>query len=163
MQPKKRMKMCPYCEGQVEISAAICPFCGTEIGHINENEGSTKDVRSLSPQETLASLYPPPYRAKAEDSLQKNAPSFPKETLKEEEIFEESKEQADKAIPESIFLPLFLFSLGINLLLLSFFLFFFSSNGEVMLHWKGYWWVVYFLIGLPLLIFGYKKLGSQDL
>jgi hypothetical protein len=163
MQQKKRMKMCPYCEGQVEINVAICPFCGTEIGYQEEGAASSKDVRSLSPQETLASLYPPPYRSKADETLfQKEPPSFSREPpVKEGVLFEETKEKVEESASSPLFWPIFLFSLGINLLFLSFFLFFFSSEGEVQLHWKGYWWAIYFVIGLPLIIFAYKKL-SQD-
>ncbi len=158
--------MCPYCEGQVEIQAALCPFCGAEIGHVEEESGpATKDVRSLSPQETLASLYPPPYRAKSEEGLlqqPKETPSFFQESVKEEALFEETRRQADVISSKSFFLPFFLFSIGINLLFLAFFLFFFSSDGEVELHWKGYWWVIYFMAGLPLCIFGYKRFSDSE-
>lgn len=167
MQPKKRMKMCPFCEGQVEIQVTICPFCGAEIAPAEEGGSSAnKDARALSPQETLASLYPPPYRSKAEEGLlqqpKENSPFISGVSSREEVLFDETRKQGESLSPQSFFLPFFLSSLGINLLFLSFFLFFFSSDGEVELHWKGYWWVIYFMIGLPLCIFGYKKFSEEQ-
>ncbi len=156
--------MCPFCEGQVEIGVMLCPFCGGEIGSMEDSSPtSSKDVRSLSPQETLASLYPPPYRAKAEEISQpKEASSYFIPPAKEEALLPESSDSMDTPISSSFFWSFILFSVGINLLFLSFFLFFFSTDGEVQLHWKGYWWVIYFMTGLVAAIFGYKKLKTQD-
>ncbi len=31
MKPKKRQKLCPSCEGEVDLDVIFCPFCGTDL------------------------------------------------------------------------------------------------------------------------------------
>ncbi len=31
MKPKKRQKLCPSCEGEVDLDVIFCPFCGSDL------------------------------------------------------------------------------------------------------------------------------------
>ncbi len=53
-----------------------------------------------------------------------------------------------------------LFSLGVNLMLFSLFLLFFSKNGELFLRWDSSFWYLYSLIGMGLIGGGYKLLNK---
>lgn len=55
-----------------------------------------------------------------------------------------------------------LFSLGVNLLLFSLFLLFFSTHGELFLRWDASYWYLYSLVGAGMLAGGYKLLGKLN-
>ncbi len=152
MHQNQRTKMCPNCEGNVAMEVSICPYCGSSIFTKNENNPKTNDnVKSLSYEETLASLYPPPYKPKVvetSDSLEKE---------------EESKVVEGKEVEEfgkNSLLPTILFWIGVNLVVFSLILLFFSKNGFLLLKWNSNYWYLYSLISLPLLYFGFKGLNN---
>lgn len=150
MQPNQRTKMCPNCEGNVAMEVSICPYCGSSVFTKTENIVSSKtndNVKSLSYEETLASLYPPPYKPKVmEDSLEKE---------------EEKVEQKDAVkIEKSSFLPTILFWMGVNLVIFSLILLFFSKDGFLVLKWNANYWYLYSLVSFPLLYFGFKGLNN---
>ena len=172
MDQRRRMKLCPHCEGDVDLDVIVCPFCGKDVSAQKmtanmQTPMSSRNslVRSLSPDETLSSLYPPPYRPKVyEQELAATATA--EQTMIEEDEEEEEEEIVDEKIEDeevekekkTPIIPILLFSLGINLCLFGLFLLFFSSNGEVWLHWKGGMWIGYLLLSAPFLYFGYKKM-----
>src|SRR6185503_15242769 len=63
MKPNDRQKMCPSCEGRIPLDANLCPYCAAE-------QGSSAYLHHKSIQESLTSLYPPPYSAKKEQKSQ---------------------------------------------------------------------------------------------
>ena len=174
MDQRRRMKLCPHCEGDVDLEVIVCPFCGKDVSEQKMTSNmqtpmSSRNslVRSLSPDETLSSLYPPPYRPKVYDQEMPTSRATTADTMMIDEEEEEQEEEiVDKAIEEedvaeekkTPIIPILLFSLGINLCLFGLFLLFFSSNGEVWLHWKGGMWIAYMFISAPFLYFGYKKM-----
>jgi hypothetical protein len=139
----ERLKLCPHCDGRVLMEVSVCPYCGNVFTEkkdgTKEDTKNTQDMRSLSPEETLASLYPPPYRPK----MQQAAFDFPKESIAEE-VVEEKVQVQEKEI--SSFPYVILFSIGINIGLLGLFLFFFAHNGEVILRWNAKFWIVYLIV-----------------
>jgi uncharacterized membrane-anchored protein YitT (DUF2179 family) len=60
------------------------------------------------------------------------------------------------------FLPVLLFSVGANIILLGLYLLIFSTNGEIFIRWNAQVWYVYFLVGIPLLAVGYKMISKSS-
>ncbi len=167
MKQDDQLKLCPNCDGYVAVEVIICPYCGNSIPREEENEndeGSIEKDRnssSLSPEETLSSLYPPPYRPKAYDaSIVEEEKLYEKE---EKEIVEESASFTQEISEKrSTLIPTILFSIGINIFLLSLLLFFFSEDGDLFLKWDARFWFLYLLVAAPLVFFGYKGLSKLD-
>jgi hypothetical protein len=152
MQQNQRTKMCPNCEGNVAIEVSICPYCGSSLFSKNENLANSKEnenVKSLSYEETLASLYPPPYKPKVDSSS-----SFEKE---EEDKMNERRDEVEEFEKNNL-LPTILFWIGVNILVFSLVLLFFSKDGFLYLKWNSSYWYLYSLISLPLLYFGFVGL-----
>ena len=150
MQQNQRTKMCPNCEGNVALEVSICPYCGSSVFNQNDNLANKKieeDVKSLSYEETLASLYPPPYKPNIIEEPQEEL----KQALKEELIEE-----------ESVLLPTIFFWLGVNILVFSLILLLFSKEGVLHLKWNANYWFLYSLFSLPLLFFGIKGLKNLN-
>jgi len=57
MNPKKRQKLCPSCEGEVDLDVIFCPFCGTDL----------LEEKNFSQNTTY---YPPPYKPKLEEEIE---------------------------------------------------------------------------------------------
>lgn len=167
MDQRRRMKLCPHCEGDVDLDVIVCPFCGKDVSeqkmtsHMQMPTSARNSlVRSLSVDETLNSLYPPPYRPKVYDQEIPAATTREELSIEDEEEIDNMDSQIDEdSEKKTSIVPILLFSLGINLCLFGLFLFFFSSNGEVWLHWKGGMWIAYLLLSAPFLYFGYKKIN----
>ena len=159
MAEKERMKLCPHCEGQVSIHFDACPFCGGSIAiETGESEPAYKapyDIRikNLSPEETLASLYPPPYQSKVFDRNLETDNPFEKE----EPLIEEAAEPEAEI---SSLWPTLCLSLGMLLLLISFLLLVFSDKGELVIRWNADLWYAYFIPAMPLLFLGYRLLDK---
>lgn len=180
MAEKKRMKLCSSCEGFVDIDVVACPYCGNDLlkdaNSKKENPSpTTQHKKRLSVEETLSSLYPPPYKPKniplvePEHTLEKDISgtnsSF-KLNLLEEDLDNnkdnqpKSEEKPKSALSVSRCLPVILFSLGVNILLLALYLLIFSTNGEIFIRWNGELWYVYLITGIPLTFIGYKMLSK---
>ena len=230
MSQKKRMKLCSNCDGFVDIDVIICPYCGNDVTRSvelkdDEIEHIVHHRKKMSVEETLSSLYPPPYKPKniqAPDpmtpgpmdpgpmdpgsmdpgmdsdpmdprpvvpnpiaqsidqmgSINKTPPyqgmygayneTENRETLPIEDIDSDledndlSSNEQTKGFSFSKILPILLFSLGVNTLLLGLYLLLFSANGEVFVRWNASIWYLYLLIGIPFSYVGYKMLQKPS-
>ena len=63
---------------------------------------------------------------------------------------------------KEIVLPLLLLSAGSVFFLFGLVLFLFSSDGILTLEWNGHLWYAYFIISLPLTLFGWHTLQKFD-
>jgi hypothetical protein len=156
MHQNQRTKMCPNCEGNVALEESICPYCGSSVFTKNENLTSQKsddDIKSLSYEETLASLYPPPYKPRVIE------PSYEKEEEQKDES--DQKKQIEKKETNAL-LPTILFWVGVNIFVFSFILLLFSHNGVLYLQWNASYWYLYSLISLPLLYFGFRGIKNLN-
>ncbi len=187
MQPRKRMKMCASCDGMVDLDVIVCPYCGADFAKNNQESEAAHNTPPL--EETLSALYPPPYKPKSfgaereaqssfsnSDPLHQADPMNPMMGLPEDVNSESGQvnrvktETAAASFPEvqeeeegrqkKTILATLLFSLGVNLLLFSLFLLFFSTNGELFLRWDAGLWYLYSLLGAGMLAGGYKLLGK---
>jgi hypothetical protein len=153
MHQNQRTKMCPNCEGNVALEESICPYCGSSVFNKNENlakQKSSDDIKTLSYEETLASLYPPPYKPKVIEASYE----------KEEEIEEKDKKEQIEESEKNALLPTILLWLGVNALVFSVILLLFSQNGVLYLKWNANYWYLYSLISLPFLYFGFKGINN---
>ncbi len=153
--------MCVSCEGRIPFDADVCPYCSLQQTALN----AQKETPHRSLQDSLASLYPPPYMGKGTSNTTKplqdpmtekrfnppsmalGAPTVPVQT---------EEPQADEG--KSSFLPILLLSLSAQLLMLGLLQLLFCDQGFLRLEWDSSYWFVYCLAGLPLLFFGFKKL-----
>lgn len=132
--------MCWSCEGNVPIEAQSCPYCGVTLDN-----------------PVPKAEYRPPYRlAKHEES--ESIPIAP--ILKSEESHE-SEEDALVGQTKRVMVSLGCLSLGIMLLLFGLVLVIFSgSDGMMTLRWDGHYWYLYLALGVPLVIVGWRTLGT---
>ena len=143
MKTKKRQKICYNCNAQVDLEVIVCPYCGTDLlEEFDQDLASDEelDSRALYPQQTIASLYPPPYQTHDEnyddeESLETNYDS-------EEEESDEQKQAANPVA--AIILTLSLSMLGLVLVL-----FFFSVDGDINLHINNKYLVLLLAASLP--------------
>lgn len=160
MKSNERQKMCTTCDGRIALEALACPYCGAE-----QSGSGQVYLQHKSIQESLTSLYPPPYAAK-------NATQSHYQELMPEKKFQHTSASSSPQIhldnqqeapieEKSSFWPLFALTVGSNLLVLGLLQLFFSDNGFLTLQWESRYWFVYCLGALPLFYIGYKKLQSS--
>jgi hypothetical protein len=158
MNLKDRQKICRQCDGRIPLEAHHCPYCSTEQSGMVSMEEDSQFYRQQSLQNSLTSLYSPPYSVKhstythsgkTEDS------SFMKQTDQFKDVAPDKRFQSSEE--QTSFWPILFLSMGANLLLLGFLQLFFSENGFLRLEWETNNWFIYCLLALPLIGFGYKK------
>lgn len=178
MLPKDRQKMCANCDGRIPLDSEVCPYCTADVKSSLAPAFSGKELHHQSLQDSLTSLYTPPYAknsslisqggekkevfhfSKAEplkDSMIEKrfnhaSPSLGAPTIPVESAADSNEEQAKNG-----FWPLLLLSIGTNLLTLGLLQLFFSDNGFLRLEWDSRYWFVYCLAALPLFFLGFKK------
>ncbi|MCB1106522.1 MAG: hypothetical protein KDK76_00325 [Chlamydiia bacterium] len=187
MKQADRTKGCWNCEADVSYQATYCPFCGTDLltssiepGKETSPKGDEKFV-DQSLQESLASLYKPPYSIRNRQGLgvpdEREEVSFKEaEPHKENPLFQsyesvDPEETVSYAPQENLdeeivtrrgnILPLLFLMIGAHLFILGALLLFCSKGGIVTLEWSSRFWFLYCLVGLPLLYFGSRLLKSQ--
>lgn len=154
MEKKKNLKLCSNCDGQIELDAIFCPYCGAETTvkrPVADNKNLATPSKSLSPEETLSSLYPPPYKPKGYD-----APIDKEAAVAEEEV---AVAESGKS---SLLWPIVFLSIGFNFLLIGLFLLLFAGREELVFRWHTHFWFIYLLISLPLVFLGYRKISEID-
>jgi hypothetical protein len=166
MKPNDRQKMCPNCNGRVPMDAAECPYCAAEFPESSKNSSiQTPLFKNQSLQESLASLYSPPY----------TNPKLDKEVPPRQAVFKEPAspiinnntgvaaiEEEQKEESKGDFWTIFALIVGGNFLTLGLLQVFFSEQGALRLEWDSSFWYLYCLIALPLFYFGLKKPKEQQ-
>lgn len=161
MSIKEKVKMCPYCEGNVPFDAEECRYCGSSFA-----KGASKARSPYQTEDSLAGLYDPPYSPDRTSS--RFGISSPEEVEeKEEEIPKEEKKRVEKPLSDKTDIEegnklgsILLLSIGGQLFTLAWLLFFFSDGGKVELEWKSKYWPLYLLFSGLFLYQGWKKLSS---
>ena len=184
MKQVDRTKTCWSCEADVSFESTYCPFCGTDLlAPLPESSRSKpfeeEKFSHQSLEESLASLYKPPYSARNKQGFgipdekeeiafsqvepPKENPLFQPYENEEElpsEVIEEPpvEKQSSEVVYQGAVLPLLLLLIGTHLFLLGVLILFFSSHGRVVLEWNSQHWFLYPLISAPLLFFGFRLL-----
>lgn len=140
----EKMRMCPYCEGTNIVSAKTCRFCASCLE--DDQQPETTNVH----QHAENMQYTPPYAPSS--TMYQDSVYQPQ--ARDEEYAEDDQEQTE----HGHIISLMLLSCGCMLLTISMLLFFFSQHGAVVLEWKSRYWSLYFLLGLPMVYYGIKKL-----
>lgn len=173
MKTSEKQKMCPNCEGRIALEAEVCPFCAQEQIVQKENNAFQAPLfQNQSLQDSLTSLYTPPYSGKRplfSQDLKKETPTF-KENAMYKNVTDEKFQDPMKAISaaaandietqeeESSLWSTVLMVAASNFLVLGLLQLFFSENGLLKLEWDGSYWFIYCLLALPLFYLGIKKM-----
>lgn len=179
MKPVDRQKICANCDGRIAIEAETCPYCAAVCSTPTSSSQAPAplfDHKSI--QDSLTSLYTPPYSTNKAVSDMKND----KDKMKPKTFVKESHEnhlnaslgkvgysssapivEPEKSHQEkSSFAPIFLLLLGGNLIIIALLQLLFSEGGILRLEWQSKFWYVYALIGLPALFLGFKKASEAE-
>jgi hypothetical protein len=181
MNPADRKKMCSSCDGMIPIDAEVCPYCTADQSHtMTESSYQAPLFKHQTLQESLTSLYTPPYSSKGQMSSPEE-PSVPSSKKKKETpkgptfrnevkmempaiaipaMESETDEQQQEKAQGGTFWAVFMMSLAAILLNLGLLQLFFSSNGVLRLEWNSAYWFIYCLISLPLFYLGFKKANT---
>lgn len=159
MKQADRQKMCWNCEADVSYDSTYCPFCGTDLLTTGDYESAPTEDSSI--QESLASLYKPPYSVRNQEGI--GVPDEPEDAAYAQDEPEEEPLhlQAHEEEKGPTGWPLLLLTIGGQLFTLGLLLLFFQKNGKVTLEWNAHLWAIYLLSALPLLIFGYRSLFGK--
>ena len=155
MKPVDRQKICSNCDGRIPMNAKECIYCGTD----QPEQGQTPLFKQQTLQESLSSLYAPPYTPKNSFDTEERGPNektFSHQTAAATSAYEEASEEDVK----SSFLPLFLLVIGTNLFTIGLLQLFFSTDGLLSLEWDSSYWFFYCLVAAPMCYFGYKKASA---
>jgi len=183
MKSAEREKMCINCEGRIPFDAEICPYCASDQakGRMN-NSFQAPLFQSQSLEESLTSLYKPPYQGKRPQFAK--ALNVPEEEVQDPEpistysdtpIYKEvtekfsmdpligaTVESEEEERPKSSLWPCLLLTAGVNFFILGLMQALFSKKGVFRLEWDANYWFFYCLLAAPLLFFGFKKLKEFD-
>lgn len=176
MKTADKQKMCSNCHGRIPIEADTCLYCGQEqADQFAETSSQTTLFEQQSLQDSLTSLYSPPYASKRPSFLEREQEAPPKPTRihpptreipelkraftqKEERLAFEDQEDVEEASSSSkgsIF-SLLLMILGGNVFTLGLMQLFFSEGNTLRLEWHTESWYFYCLAAVPLLFVGYR-------
>ena len=161
MKTSEKQKICPHCEGRVPLEAELCPYCAHELTNLAKPPQGLFQSQSL--EESLSSLYKPPYQGKRASQDFTHAKNVENALYKEpsrelsREPSGETPAEAEKERKSSLW-PTFMLLLAMNLFVLGLLQLFFATDGVVRLEWDASNWAFYCLAALPLCFFGWKKL-----
>lgn len=172
MKSVEREKICISCEGRIPLDAEVCHYCATkQSGAGLQNSFQAPIFQHQSLEDSLTSLYTPPYQGKRPQfSINQNPEPTPSFSYEEAPSLYKSvkpdrnpilgttmeKEEAEGGSKSSLW-PTALLLGGVHFSILGLMQLFFSKNGILRLEWDANYWFFYCLIGAPLLYFGIKK------
>ncbi|OGN61731.1 MAG: hypothetical protein A3F09_01930 [Chlamydiae bacterium RIFCSPHIGHO2_12_FULL_49_11] len=151
---QEKTRLCPSCEGRVENKARACPYCGISL--YKKVEPETDDQ--------LRFKFAPPYQTEMGKQLfesskklfQSDTPVIPVAPKKPRTPFFHS-DFVTKVVPT------FLLSLGSQLFVLAFAIFFFSAKNSFVLEWNAHSWWKFLLCSAVLSFLGYRFLGRRKI
>ena len=175
MQQVDRTKVCWDCEADVNDQATYCPFCGTDLLNGPAPVSSPLFPRKKDPkfsdqtlEESLASLYNPPYSVRNRQGLgvpdeREESLYLEKERKKDAQVNETTSDSFEVEEPseKGTVLSLLFLMIGSHFLVLGTLLFLCAKEETVTLQWSSRFWFLYLLIGSPLLYTGIKRLKNQ--
>jgi len=172
MSTTEKEKICVSCEGRIAFDAEVCPYCATkQSGAQNSYQAPIFQNQSL--EDSLTSLYTPPYQGKRPQFGQAETPEYEEEeeepsmyksvTEKPElnPLMGATVEETEEPQKSSLWPTAFLLG-GTQITILGLMQLLFSKNGTLKLEWNANYWFFYLILGAPLLYFGYKKLKELN-
>lgn len=157
--PTQKSRLCWQCEGNISANDEVCPYCGVSVRPLGLGDVPYQIGKDASQQVPKAPYTP--------DSFDEPLPLDNKIELKNLQ----GQEQLQNEPPKSNFEdPLYDFKIvtitivslltGVVFLLFGTILLLFAHDGVLNLTWDGRYWYIYLLIGIPLLIYGWRQLMS---
>lgn len=186
MVAKEKEKLCIQCEGRIPLHTDICPYCASD-----QNSGRKSFHSPLfqhqSLQESLTSLYTPPYQGKVpqfDTTAPGAAPRTHPEPAAQEPSFSYEKTAQYKDVtplysqepsgsnettePEeptettkSSLWPSLCLTLGTFLFLMGFMQMAFGQNGILRMEWNAKYWFFYLFFSIPCFFAGVKQLKNR--
>lgn len=154
---KEKQRICTHCEGRISVEADTCLYCGMPL----LAEGASGPVA----QESVTSMYAPPYGQKSADYMKiesEFSPKFKSPTPQKDSSFAglslpEKTAEEEAGGSKSGFIALLLSLLGSGLLILGLMQGLFSDEGFLRLEWNCRYWFLFCVLAMPMLYFGVKK------
>lgn len=177
MKPTDRQKMCVSCDGRVPFEAIVCPYCSTDMAKAPEiDPARDAGAKHQAIQDSLTSLYTPPYQQKASKGTETKTKKAEKAKAPaaEEERFVPpahlggvpaaavTRDPAQEKDAKSVLISILALSLGSLLFILGILQIFFAEDGVLRLEWDASRWFIYCLAALPLLYYGYRKIEERN-
>lgn len=156
MNPNEKQKMCPSCDGRIPLDAETCIYCSADLGSMqvkNSFQGTLFEHQSI--QDSLTSLYTPPYGGKR--NFEEPSSEIPP-SISAPKAAPQIQEEASEGEKANTLWPTVMLVTGSNFLVLGLLQLFFAEDGVLKLEWNGSFWFIYCLAALPLLVFGFKKI-----
>lgn len=182
MKTDEKQKMCSNCHGRVPIDAETCIYCAQELSEpvAEDSPAQTTLFEHQSLQDSLTSLYSPPYPGKRPtpapsqelEAPKKRAPLFTQapqvnmplyqeqeeESAVHNERIEEEEEDVDK-VSRGSFWSILLILFGGNIFTLGVLQFLFGDGNLLTLQWNTDHWYLYCLAALPFVFVGARLAG----
>jgi len=168
MKTPDKEKICINCEGRIPQNIEQCTYCGVD----QKSAQRAPIFQNQSLEDSLASLYTPPYQAKRPQFVQPQEPQEqpaqqqhaapfyqePSETVQMDPLLGSAALEEEEVAPaKSALLPTILLFSGANVLFLGLMQLFFSKNGVLRLEWNAHYWFLYCIFAVPCLFLGYRK------
>lgn len=171
MKSSEKEKICISCEGRISFSTEVCPFCAHHQTQAKAQPSfQTPIFQHQSLEESLTSLYTPPYQGKRPHFVTGEESTHELPMVNEHLHYKEvnGKTRSDPLLTtvdeepasKSSFWPTLFLIAGANVFILGLMQLFFSKNGILRLEWDANYWFFYCLLGAPLLYFGYRKINE---
>ncbi len=165
MKPVDRQKMCTSCDGRVPFEAIACPYCSSDLSKVPEMEVPKQDPlsRNQAIQDSLTSLYAPPYKGKKTEAPKAPPPKEPRIIAPAHHGGTAAlpgtlpREEAEDKVGKTILISILTLSAGSVFFILGLLQIFFSEQGVLRLEWNTKYWFIYMLASLPMLYWGYRK------
>jgi hypothetical protein len=170
MKAVDRQKMCSHCDARIPLEANVCPYCSADLKSHSEDFVQAPLFKNQSLQESLASLYTPPYSVKMQHTAAPKLETPKRRTEEFKEVAVEKKANApfagipaqeeEKEPHRGDLWAILLLTLSSNLFVLGLLQFFFSDRGFLRLEWETGYWFIYCLLAAPLFFIGLKKANA---
>lgn len=166
MNKKNDKKLCWSCEGQVELVAERCPYCGTDLAMAatgTKMGASIGNMSSFNAPYTMSSSAlndPPPPPSYPGLGTNNYTPSNKEweEALQGDSLAHKNQHEEVVGKEKHDMFALLLLLPGIVFFLFGIVLLLFSQEGVFTLRWHQNFSYFYFVGALPLLYLGYKAL-----
>ncbi|MCY3974767.1 MAG: hypothetical protein OXF02_04390 [Simkaniaceae bacterium] len=178
-----RLRICFACQANVKGEAIYCPFCGENLPAPCDIPLEGSGSFSGDEEESLASLYSPPYSIRGRSDFgipDKEPPTMKcpgKDVREEEEVLsgrvvperedhpfrvrgEVQEEEEDTEKGCGGLFPLVSLFLGTHLVLFGLLTLLFAKGGILSLQWDAHYWFLYCIIGVPAVYFGVRSLRA---
>ncbi len=147
MESPDKMHLCWNCDAQISMGHASCPYCGVGLSY-EERTAVLDEVPVQDGVEESQAFYV----QQSEGSPPDEWGSAVDQTMAEQQDF------TRKEGIEGMLLPLLFLLAGGVFFFFGSLLLFFAQEGQLVLKWSQGYWVLYWSLGIPLLLIGYKLL-----